>query len=537
MSGLKGSSQPETEFSTLLPWFRYWIAKTYPPLTVLVDGGFWFKIASPAGLLVIFVGLYNALVELLGGQQNQTRHLDLYLDAASIFIDILNLGVLSGLLAFVVMKISTSGSNPSLNVFKVQLALLTSAWLTFYLARFFIHAETIAGTGAVSQLLEYVLPIANLTTALLLFSIYILLMQRPPATSITSKQGFWLAAGAVGLCMFYALFAIASGLLPGATSGTSFDHQKIADILNGLLVGSATALVVGRLNSKFLNLRQGTIVALFIYSIIQPLYPFIHGGDRLVELAVIGFALFAKTLFLLVAAFVLDTGRLQFYLHEIRWFDRHVDQRRRWFVTKEAATTSDFLPSPPGLVTYSWKLERGVLDLNEKSLRFKVLLRNFGIGPWLVSDISCKSVQLEGLVFERARASPEDKGPILDILDIQRLGRNAKLDLEIPDESLIERGEKIPLTGLDCRIEFEAKEVDRMKERVDDLHTFRKRISESELDREDLADVRVRLNGCGLRLSRSSNEGKWHWAEAMDGSSNLIVPCRVVGAASESPTS
>jgi hypothetical protein len=90
-----------------------------------------------------------------------------------------------------------------------------------------------------------------------------------------------------------------------------------ADIVSGLIGGVVLALLVGRIQSKFLNPPTWLPLFLYFYVVIQSLYvlinlKFIGGG------AIILTALFLKSLLCLYVAWLYKSGRFLFYLLRVK---------------------------------------------------------------------------------------------------------------------------------------------------------------------------------------------------------------------------
>jgi DNA-binding winged helix-turn-helix (wHTH) protein len=92
---------------------------------------------------------------------------------------------------------------------------------------------------------------------------------------------------------------------------------KAANMISGLAGGVTMALLVGRLQSKFMGPRLWLVIALYSYTAIQPLYIYLD-QNRLGAVLLIDFALLLKCLLYIYVAWLLQSGRLLFYLARVK---------------------------------------------------------------------------------------------------------------------------------------------------------------------------------------------------------------------------
>jgi hypothetical protein len=92
---------------------------------------------------------------------------------------------------------------------------------------------------------------------------------------------------------------------------------NVASLFSGLAGGIAMALYVGRLQSKFINPRIWLLIALYSYTAIQPLFLYL-AGDKTKAVILADVALLLKCLLYLYIAWLLQSGRLLFYLVRVR---------------------------------------------------------------------------------------------------------------------------------------------------------------------------------------------------------------------------
>ena len=110
------------------------------------------------------------------------------------------------------------------------------------------------------------------------------------------------------------------------------NSKYLFSLITGIFGGVCFAAFISSINSKFLNIPIVLIFVMYFYVIIQPLYVFFNislnhiKGDsseqvlelievfKLIEIWVIVLAFFLKTLLLLVISWLLQTGRLTFFM-------------------------------------------------------------------------------------------------------------------------------------------------------------------------------------------------------------------------------
>lgn len=102
------------------------------------------------------------------------------------------------------------------------------------------------------------------------------------------------------------------------------------DVASGLFGGTALALYVGRIGSKFLAPPAWLIPALYFYAVIQPLYLFIQNDTG--GAFIIGAALILKSLLYLYMAWLFKSGRLLFYMVRVRAIYESVDAQWKDFL-------------------------------------------------------------------------------------------------------------------------------------------------------------------------------------------------------------
>ena len=105
---------------------------------------------------------------------------------------------------------------------------------------------------------------------------------------------------------------------------------KGASLASGIAGAIAMALLVGRLQSKFLGPRLWLLIVLYSYTAIQPLFLYLEKND-IWAVVLIDFALILKCLLYLYTAWLFQSGDLLFYFARVRRIYRTVPEQRKAF--------------------------------------------------------------------------------------------------------------------------------------------------------------------------------------------------------------
>jgi hypothetical protein len=119
--------------------------------------------------------------------------------------------------------------------------------------------------------------------------------------------------------------------------GSWTDPHLAYDIASGLLGGVTLALWVGRLDSRFIDLNPLLSACLYLYSAIQPLYFVVRAPGALgglvdvhkVQLTLFLCAAVLKVALTLTVAWLFQSGRLAFFLAQIRSLEQSVQESWR----------------------------------------------------------------------------------------------------------------------------------------------------------------------------------------------------------------
>jgi cytochrome b subunit of formate dehydrogenase len=146
----------------------------------------------------------------------------------------------------------------------------------------------------------------------------------------SAKFIFWIA--------IFVVAAIAEvGLVLSSADPKSL--SRVFGISYGILAATATALMVGRLDSNLLGMPTLVIAFLFLYAGIQPSFDFVleSGGIPLMDSTrevIVVIALLSKIVLFAVIQWLSKTDRLLFYMVECYRLLKRVDSDRKDFLTK-----------------------------------------------------------------------------------------------------------------------------------------------------------------------------------------------------------
>ena len=113
--------------------------------------------------------------------------------------------------------------------------------------------------------------------------------------------------------------------------GLSWEIQQAFGWISGFAQGTALALMVGRLDSKYLEPPALVIALLYVYAAIQGAWPALQAHDELM-LVLSFFALVLKCLLFLFVAWLFESRVLLFYLERVRQLDRDVRREREAYL-------------------------------------------------------------------------------------------------------------------------------------------------------------------------------------------------------------
>lgn len=130
-------------------------------------------------------------------------------------------------------------------------------------------------------------------------------------------------------------FALLLPLLEAAVlgAGASWQLQQWFGWISGFAQGTALALMVGRLDSKYLEPPTLVIALLYVYAAIQGAWPMFQSQPQLM-LVLTFLALVLKCLLFLFVAWLVESQVLLFYLERVRQLDQGVAEERREYLAR-----------------------------------------------------------------------------------------------------------------------------------------------------------------------------------------------------------
>jgi len=216
---------------------------------------------------------------------------------------------------------------------------LLISWLSLYIFLAVLGFEgldvstLIADANVANQLLGIRLSLINTllnnwNTAMLFLCFYVLNKQmkdesdrRKLADTPFIGVGFFLLIVLTTVFEFMSVANISKSFIP-----------KGASLASGIAGAIAMALLVGRLQSKFLGPRLWLLIVLYSYTAIQPLFLYLEKND-IWAVVLIDFALILKCLLYLYTAWLFQSGDLLFYFARVRRIYRIVPEQREAFRT------------------------------------------------------------------------------------------------------------------------------------------------------------------------------------------------------------
>lgn len=380
------SSQEDDGF-----WFSDWLSRAWPSVHKLIFHERWIEILS--GIVTLIVGAVLFVVTLIR------------LDKPDKFIFYINdVGHIVLLLLTYLFFIPHLGAkrppdspeekdiNETVKRFKSWLFILVIFWLVFYV---FLAIIDFGKAGFIEKLpadyeklVSHISPLIshlNILTALAFFGLYSQTDSRWSAGS-----GIWL------LLIIMVVISILTGI---AQVTENKDLAMLAEILNGLIVGITTALLIGRIDSKYIGFRRATITTLYCYALIQPLYPYVFNMKQTNPLIIksqyvfVAAALFMKTLLLLSLGKLIDTGRLHFYISSMRWLDNYAATLRAQYEKARATGSQKSGPCLFGLVPPNHRT--AIIRIEQLDIHLELGILNAWIGvSWDIKELKASKVQI-----------------------------------------------------------------------------------------------------------------------------------------------
>lgn len=120
---------------------------------------------------------------------------------------------------------------------------------------------------------------------------------------------------------------------PHPISGIPQNAIQIFAWISGIAAGLATALLVGRLDSRFIGLSPYIITLLYVYAVIQAAWP-TFGDNPMTRIVIVNIALALKILLFAVMYWLFRSGVLLYYLEQIAGVYEHGRVQRQDFLVR-----------------------------------------------------------------------------------------------------------------------------------------------------------------------------------------------------------
>ena len=419
-------------------WFSDWLSRAWPGVYRILFNEKWIDLLP----FLYTVGLLSAMgafvVALIRGHKNflfyvnDIGHISLLVVSLFFFLPRLQVGRPT------VPHEQNDPADMAVNQFQNWLYGLIVLWLVFYLLRFFADLKAIYPTaGQLPAWADGASPYLNVMTALPILGLYVVLSRR----SVGERRGgmgaaTWILLGAVSMVWALEVWS--------QTHSDLKDLGTLAGIVNGVLVGVPLALLVGRLNSRYLGLSGSVIVFLYLYALIQPLFPYVFessesGIRTAVQHAFVALALIMKAALILSIGKVIDNWRLHFYLSNMRWLDAHAETMIAQFDSARSVDGQS-RPGPPLFCFVHPSHQGAVLRFEKLDLQIKLALLNAWLGvAWDIKELKASCVTISGVEFPVKVLRLVEPGPLRVKDNSRNTLATVYVDLGVEHTDLVQR--------------------------------------------------------------------------------------------------
>lgn len=391
-------------------WFSDWLSRAWPRVHQIIFYEKWVDLLPVIQALGVLGAIFTFVTALVTAQHpekylfyvNDIGHIVLLLIAYFFFLPRLGVGRS--------LSRREEGDIVSRAIIRFQnwLYILVILWLLFYICRaifdgavVFYSTDTHSGANfALAKYAYYASPYFNTISAFAFFGLY--LSAEYVGTSGWAVGGrIWPLVGIVLLGATLQLIAHSLGPYPPPKGEPPNELALLAGILNGLIVGISIVLLIGRLDSRYIGLHKGVITALYFYSLIQPLYPYIFqkpAEDNLgksMQYILVAIALLMKSVLLVSIGKIIDVGTLHFYISSMRWLDRHaVTLRAQYESSRNSGRLSHGGPCLFSLVPPNLNKSATVrIEQLDVQVQLDILNAWIGVG-WDIKQLSAKRVKI-----------------------------------------------------------------------------------------------------------------------------------------------
>lgn len=124
-----------------------------------------------------------------------------------------------------------------------------------------------------------------------------------------------------------------AAVYPHVVGSLTSETAAIFDWISGIAAGLATALLVGRLDSRFISLSPAIITLLYVYAVIQAAWP-TFGDNPTIRIVIVNLALALKILFFAVVYWLFRSGVMLYYLEKIADVYKQSPAERQEFLSR-----------------------------------------------------------------------------------------------------------------------------------------------------------------------------------------------------------
>jgi hypothetical protein len=421
-----------------ISWFSDWLRRAWPGVFRILFNKKWIDLLPFLYSVAQLSAMGAFVVALIKGQRNflfyvnDLGHLCLLVASLFFFLPRLQVGRPT------VPHEQNDPADMAVSQFQNWLYGLIVLWLVFYLVRSFADLKAIyPAAGPLSSWANGALPYLNVMTALPILGLYVVLSRR----SIGEPHGgmgapTWILLGAVSMVWALEVWS--------QTHSDLKDLETLAGIVNGVLVGVPLAMLVGRLNSRYLGLSGSVIVFLYLYALIQPLFPYVfERGESGIRLAVqhgfVALALVMKAALILTMGKVIDNWRLHFYISNMRWLEAHAETMIAQFDSARSVDGQS-RPGPPLFCFVHPSHPGAVLRFEKIDLQIKLALLNAWLGvAWDIKELKASCVTISGVEFPVKVLRLVEPGPLRVKDNSRNTFATVFVDLGVEHTELVER--------------------------------------------------------------------------------------------------
>lgn len=163
-------------------------------------------------------------------------------------------------------------------------------------------------------------------------------------------------------------------------------------------------LLVSRLDSKYLSIPQNVIVLFVVYASIQSYTVVVEGGlgnekvtkDAISAIMVL-IALVAKTMLVVSIAWLVDTGRMHFYIDRIRAMLDGSTKTFQNYILSNTLSSENNTPTVSGLTIHPCfeNEDKPKFSVDHQDLTIQFYVNNFDNHSWVVTGIRVGSIHAE----------------------------------------------------------------------------------------------------------------------------------------------